>query len=341
VDDQRDHTMMRGALAAPVVSVVVPVRDNPDGIRALLTCLDAQTLARDRFEVVIGDDGSRVGCITQFATADDRIRVVTEPPRTSYAARNQAAAVARGDVLAFTDSDCLPHARWLEEGLTALAGADIVAGHVRFVAPARPTLWSVLTVDMYLDQQRNVQRSRAATANLFVRRESFERWGRFDPSLISGGDYEFVLRAVERGARLVYASGVVVCHPTVDRARPFLRKVWRTNRWAGVRGAHTGRRVGLRHALTFVPVWGVALTRREALRPIGRLASARLRDAGLTASAWGEACAIGILYTLVGHVASFARFLGWLAARRGARPQAPGSDPARTDELIAGSERTR
>ena len=169
--------MTPGALAAPLVSVVVPVRDNPDGIRALLTCLDAQTLARDRFEVIIGDDGSRVGSITQFATADDRIHVVTQPPRTSYAARNQAAAAARGDVLAFTDSDCLPHARWLEEGLTALEEADIVAGHVSFVAPARPTLWSVLTVDMYLDQQRNVQRSRAATANLFVWREGFERWG--------------------------------------------------------------------------------------------------------------------------------------------------------------------
>jgi GT2 family glycosyltransferase len=333
--------MTPGALAAPLVSVVVPVRDNPDGIRALLTCLDAQTLARDRFEVIIGDDGSRVGSITQFATSDDRIHVVTQPPRTSYAARNQAAAAARGDVLAFTDSDCLPHARWLEEGLTALEEADIVAGHVSFVAPARPTLWSMLTGDMYLDQQRNVQRSRAATANLFVWREGFERWGGFDPSLVSGGDYDFVLRAVERGARLAYAAGAVVRHPTVDRARPFLRKLWRTNRWAGVRGAQAGHRVALRHTLTFVPVLGVALARREALRPIGRLASARLCDAGLPQSAWGEACALGLLYTLVGHVASLARFFGWLAARRGARPHVPGSDPARSDELIAWAERTR
>lgn len=333
--------MTSGALTALLVSVVVPVRDNPDGIRALLTCLDAQTLDRDRFEVVIGDDGSRVGSIAQFATADGRVRVVTARPRTSYAARNQAAAAARGDALAFTDSDCLPHARWLEEGLTALEEADIVAGHVSFIAPPRPTLWSVLTVDMYLDQQRNVQRSRAATANLFVRRESFERWGRFDPSLPSAGDYEFVLRVVAGGARLVYGSGATVRHPTIDRAGPFLRKVWRTNRWAGVRGAQAGRRVGLRHALTFIPVLGIALTRREALRPIGRLASARLGDAGLATSAWREACALGLLYTLVGHVASFARFVGWLAARRGARPQAPGSDPARSDELIAGAGRIR
>jgi glycosyltransferase involved in cell wall biosynthesis len=339
VDNQRDHAMTPGALAAPLVSVVVPVRDNPDGIRALLTCLDAQTLPRDRFEVVIGDDGSRVGSIGQFATPDDRVRVVTEPPRTSYAARNQAAAVARGDVLAFTDSDCLPHARWLEEGLTALEGADIVAGHVSFVAPARPTLWSVLTVDMYLDQQRNVQRSRAATANLLVRRESFERWGRFDPSLISGGDYEFVLRAVARGARLVYGSGAAVSHATIDRPGPFLHKVWRTNRWAGIRRTRAGYRVGLRNALSFVPVLGVALARQDALRPVRRLASSRFREAGVTVTAWHEARALVVLYTLVGYVASFARLCGWLTASRASRAGALESEEVPVDEMKARGHR--
>ena len=333
--------MTRGARDAPLVSVVVPVRDNPDGIRALLACLDAQTLARDRFEVVIGDDGSRVGSIAQFATADGRIRVVIGSPRNSYAARNQAAAAARGDVLAFTDSDCRPHARWLEEGLAALDGADIVAGHVAFVGPARPTVWSLLTADMYLDQERNVRRSRAATANLFVRRRSFERWGRFDPTLPSGGDYEFTLRAVAYGARLVYGSGAAVSHPTIDSPGPFFRKVWRTNRCAGARGARAGHRVGPKSALTFVPVLGVALTRRETLRPVGRLAPTRLRDADLTASAWAEARALGVLYVLVGHMAGFARLVGWLAARRGAGPPLPGPDPGRADELTAGAERTR
>ena len=40
---------------------------------------------------------------------------------------NLLAAAARGDVLSFTDRDCRPHARWLEEGLAALDRADIVA----------------------------------------------------------------------------------------------------------------------------------------------------------------------------------------------------------------------
>ena len=314
--------MTSGALGHPLVSVIVPVRDNPGGVRALLGRLGAQTLAADRFEVVIGDDGSTPGSLAGIATADGRIRVVAGAPRTSYAARNRAAAAARGAVLAFCDSDCLPDRRWLEEGLAALESADMVAGEVTFVAPARPTLWSVLTVDMYLDQERNVHRSRAVTANLFVRRGDFEAWGRFDPSLPSGGDYELALRAVAGGARLAYAPGAIVYHPTVDDGWAFLRKVWRTNRWAAVRRTRAGYRVRLRSALTFVPVLGVALARQEALRPVRRLADARLRAAGLTVSGWDEARALALMYTLVGYVSSLARLRGWLGARRGDRDEA-------------------
>ncbi len=311
--------------AAPLVSVIVPVRDNPEGIRALLDRLEAQTLPRHRFEVIIGDDGSRAGSLADVSAPDGRIRVVSGHARTSYAARNQAAAAARGAVLAFTDSDCRPEPRWLEEGLEALEGADIVAGRVVFRAPPRPTLWSVLTVDMYLDQERNVRRSRAVTANLLVRRESFDAWGRFDPSLPSGGDYDFVLRAVGQGARLVYAPEAIVAHPTVDDARTFFRKVWRTNRWAAVRRTRTDYRIGLRSVLTFVPVVGVALARRHALRPARRLASAPLRDAGIAVSVWDEFLAVAALYTLVGYVSSVARLCGWLEARRGERRRATGA----------------
>jgi hypothetical protein len=308
--------MTPGAPGEPGVSVIVPVRDNPAGVRALLERLDAQTLGPDRFEVVIGDDGSRPGSLAGVPTADGRVRVVAGSPRTSYAARNRAAAAARGAVLAFIDSDCLPDARWLEEGLAALEGADIVAGEVSFIPPARPTVWSLLTIDTFLDQERNVRRSRAVTANLLVRRGDFEAWGRFDPRLASGGDFEFVLQAVGRGARLAYAPRAVVYHRTLDDGRAFLRKVWRTNRWAGIRRARAGYLVWLRSALSVVPVLGVMLARREVLRPARRLAHARLRAAGLTVGWRTELRALAILYGLVGYVSSFARLCGWLASFR-------------------------
>jgi glycosyltransferase involved in cell wall biosynthesis len=314
--------------------VVVPVRDNPDGIRELIGRLEAQTLARAAFEVVIGDDGSDPASLTGLETADGWLRVIRGAPRTSYAARNRAAAAARGRVLAFCDSDCLPAATWLEQGVAALEETDIAAGEVTFIAPARATAWSLLTVDMFLDQERNVLLSRGVTANLFMRRRLFATLGGFDETLPSGGDYDLVSRAVQDGARLTHAPGAVVGHPTLDERRPFLRKIWATNRWSAVRRARAGERPELIGLLTFVPVVGVALARRHALRPVWRLCRPRLEACGLEAGWRQDLRALPFLYFIVAYVAGLGRTRGWLEGRRlartwaGAMPAAAVSEPA-------------
>jgi cellulose synthase/poly-beta-1,6-N-acetylglucosamine synthase-like glycosyltransferase len=161
----------------PLVSVIIPVRDNPDGIQETLASLARQTLPQDSFEIVIGDDGSRPELAPQVASGKSRPRVVKGPPRTSYAARNAAANLARGRVLAFCDSDCQPEPAWLEEALAALSDADVVAGEVKFTVPRQPTVWSLLTMDLFLDQKQNVLLSRGVTANLLVSRQLFNDLG--------------------------------------------------------------------------------------------------------------------------------------------------------------------
>lgn len=302
----------------PIVSVIVPVRDNPDGVAELLERLRAQTLPRERFEVVIGDDGSQEDPLGSNE-GDGWVRVTSGPRLNSYAARNRAVRRARGGVLAFCDSDCLPEPSWLEQGLAALARADLVAGEVAFVAPKAPTVWSLLTIDMFLDQERAVRRSRAVTANLFVRRELFEDLGGFAEALESGGDYDFALRAVDREARLAYAPRAVVRHPTLDDARPFLRKVWVTNRWDAIRRALSGERPSAWVVLMVVPPIGIAVARRQSLRPVGKLYRPRLEAAGVSPTWRDNARALPVLYFPVSLTAGCGRTLGWLEGLRLAR----------------------
>ena len=298
-----------------MISVIVPVRNNPAGIRELLDRLAVQTLPRDCFEVVIGDDGSRPGTLAGAVRRDEWVRVTRGSPQTSYAARNRAARTARGGVLAFCDSDCLPEPTWLEQGLAALKRAEVVAGEVTFVLPDSPTVWSLLTVDMFLDQERNVLFGRGVTANLFVRRGLFDELGGFDEALPSGGDYDFVRRSVELGKSLAYAPTVVVRHPTLDGPWPFLRKVWGTNRWAAVRRARAGEHPDLIGVLSFVPGLGVALARRQALRPVLSLSRGRLAVAGLRPRPWYDLRAMAVLYLLVSYVAGLGRARGWIEGR--------------------------
>jgi len=294
------------------VSVIIPVRDDPDGIRQVLDCLAGQTLSKDRFEVVIGDDGSRADLIYEVTSDEDRVRVVAGPPLTSYAARNRAAAVSRGHVLAFCDADCLPDARWLEEGLAALENADVVAGEVQFQAPSRPTIWSLLTIDLFLDQKQNVSLARGVTANLLVRRDYFHELGGFDQSLPSGGDYDFVNRVVQRDGKLRYSPLATVGHPTMDRARIFLNKVFRTNYWSGFRHARDQEKMELAGILIFIPILGVMVARHRALRPVFSLYTARLQKSGIVPTMPDQFLCLAALYSIVGFVAGAARVLGRL-----------------------------
>jgi glycosyltransferase involved in cell wall biosynthesis len=303
------------------VSVIVPVRNDVDGVRELVRCLAEQTLSQSRFEVVVGDDGSDPGTLAGVAMPDGWVRVVSEAPRNAYAARNHAVAAATGGVLAFCDSDCRPDATWLEEGLVALEEADVVAGEVVFVAPAKASVWSLLTIDLFLDQRQNVDLERGVTANLFVRRAILERVGGFDPSMPSGGDYDFVRRAVRLGARLVYAPRAVVRHPTLDNRAALLRKVWFSNFWSAARLSRDGGfpdPIGT--LLMVVPVIGAARARRKALRPVFRLERRRLQAAALRSGTREELRALAALYFFIAYVAGMARVVGWIRGRRLPRP---------------------
>jgi glycosyltransferase involved in cell wall biosynthesis len=304
------------AISDPLVSVIIPVRNDPDGVRLVLDCLAKQTLQKDQFEVIIGDDGSCPDLVPKVAGYETFAHVAKGPPQTSYAARNRAVALSRGNVLAFCDADCLPEPEWLEQGLAALEDADVVAGEVRLQAPVPPTVWSLLTIDLFLDQRQNVKLSRGVTANLLVRRSYFDNFGGFDASLPSGGDYDFVSRMAKRGAQLKYSPLAVVDHPTMDRARPFLQKIFRTNFWSGVRHARDRERMDLLGVLVLVPVLGVMIARRRALRPAFRLCQERLETSNVTLNLRDAVLAIAALYCIVSFVAGTGRVLGWLKGLR-------------------------
>ena len=160
-------------MGAPRISVVVPVRDRRDLLAKLFDGLAAQTF-RD-FEVVVVDDGSTDGS-ADFAQNEQRFAttVLRQKGQGAVAARQNAVTAARGAVLAFTDSDCVPVREWLAEGMAAIdAGADVVMGHTRSARPRRVLERSLTANDNGL----------YPTCNVFYRRDAFEAAGGFDGHL--------------------------------------------------------------------------------------------------------------------------------------------------------------
>lgn len=297
-------------MSEPLVSVVVPVRNGAAELRALLDSLAGQTLPRRRYEVIVADDGSTDSISELGESGDSWLRVLHGPPVNSYSARNRGARAARAPVLAFCDVDCRPEPGWLEQGIAALEQGDIAGGLVKFIVPERPSVWSLMDMDAFLDQDRSVQRGYAVSANMLARKEVFERARGFDESLPSGGDFDFVSRCVADGARLVFAPQAVVWHPTRDAARPFLRKVWMVSRCYAVRQRRLGRRpagLKLRH---WFPLVGTLRARRQRGRSL-LLDRRRLTAHGARPRLWDDVRALPLIYLLVPYLKHAAHLRGW------------------------------
>ena len=251
----------------PFASVIIPVYNDAVRLTACLKALGRQTYPRDRYEVIVVDNGSDTPVASVVAATFPGAHVVRESQQGSYAARNRGLALARAEIVAFTDSDCLPAARWLEEGIRALrqtTNCGLVGGRIELVFgdAARPTSVEIFAAMTARRQKQFLDADHfCETANLFTTRSVIKDVGPFEPRLKSRGDVVFGQRVFAAGYRQVYAERAVVMHPAPRSLRALLR---RTARLVG--GKHD-----VRHLLSLPGV--VTSTASTDLRHLPRLAA--------------------------------------------------------------------
>lgn len=212
------------------VSVVIPVYNDASGIRNCLEALKRQTYPASLFEVVVIDNGSSP---TLHIANNHPFSVIKAECLTpgSYAARNAGAAIATGDILAFTDADCLPDDKWIEAGVRCLlAGSSphFVGGEVHICAPTARTGAGIYQHATGFSQKTNIERKGfSATANLFCLRSQFSMIGPFDERLMSAGDREWAWRAGGHGLEVKYAPDAIVSTPPRTSLRAAIRQTRR------------------------------------------------------------------------------------------------------------------
>lgn len=201
---------------APDVSIVVPSHDRPLRLRGLLDALAEQTLARERFEVIVVHDssGSETDALLRsHALAETgalRHLILSPGSALPSAKRNLGWRAARAPLVAFTDDDCRPPPDWLEVVLAAVTDhpGAIVQGttledpdearrsRVPFSRSQRvipPTLW-------------------AEMCNIVYPRSVLERVGGLDEGLSTFEDTDVALRAREQGVPFVPRAEIMMFH---------------------------------------------------------------------------------------------------------------------------------
>ena len=210
-------------------SIIIPVLNNPQGLRRCIEALRGQGLA---FELIVVDNGSTdETCAVAELHAD---RVLICPKLTIGALRNQGAQVAKGQILVFTDSDQRPAEGWLASGLEALAREES-AGMVgaRYHAPEGSS-WVAKTWDLqrrYSDVPGDIGWLEAG--NLLVTRAAFERVGGVRTDLVASEDVDLSFRVRNAGFRVICDPKIINYH---DGDPQTLIDFFRKERWRGSSG---------------------------------------------------------------------------------------------------------
>lgn len=196
------------------VSVVIPHYQDLAGLELCLGALARQTHPPDDFEIIVADNNSPEGETAVAEVIAGRARLIVVTDKGAGPARNGGVTLARGEILAFTDSDCVPEPQWLAEGLAALPAYDFIGGRVTVLVkdPERLTGAEAFERVFAFDFKTYItKKGFTGAGNLFCSRAVFDKVGGFR-SVVSE-DVEWSNRARGLGLRLGYAPRAIVGHP--------------------------------------------------------------------------------------------------------------------------------
>ncbi|RQH14764.1 glycosyltransferase [Bradyrhizobium sp. RP6] len=208
------------------ISVVVPHLNQPGALKTCLASLDAQSIPRDWFEVVVVDNGS-VTLPTDVVAQYPGVRLLCEARPGPGPARNTGVAAGSGEVLAFIDADCRAHPDWLSSvwrSLHSLPLGTVLGGDVRIWRDAKPHLDAIAAYESVFAYRFKLYIERdgyCGTGNMAMFRRDFHSVGPF-AGIDVAEDMEWGQRAQRAGLRFRYIPEMIVFHP----ARSSLRELY-------------------------------------------------------------------------------------------------------------------
>ena len=212
--------------SGPRFSVVVCTRN---GAATLNACLESlQHLRYSDYEVIVVDDGS-TDTTPQIAQSFPFVRYLRQDPGGLSAARNVGAEAATGEIIAYTDDDCVIDEDWLLHLSHAFDSSEwVAAGGPNIPPPPRNATEAVVAAapgaPMHV-MLNDVEAEHLPGCNLAIRKSALREIGGFDPVFrAAGDDVDICWRLRETGGRLRFAPGAVVWHHRRNTVRAYFRQ---------------------------------------------------------------------------------------------------------------------
>ncbi len=212
----------------PFVSVIIPVRNRPREIEDCLNSLEKLDYPAAKKEIIVIDDASEDDTPLVIAEFPVRLIKLRQRKQASFC-RNLGAQSAKGEILAFIDSDCLADPLWLRELTPAFRDVTLsaVGGQIDSYYETKELdhyekVKSALKISSWFKRSETKERFFYVPAcNFLVRKDLFLELEGFRESLYVGEDVDFCWRLQDHGNILEYIPAGKIFHKHRNRLRPF------------------------------------------------------------------------------------------------------------------------
>lgn len=218
-----------------MISVIIPAHNAERTLPYTLQALQNQTLPKNLYEVIVVDDAStdQTGSVAK----EYGVRYRKQNKEGPAAARNLGVRVARGDIVIFTDSDCIPKEDWIERMVEPFEDPMVAGVMGRYLT--RQNKLAARFVQLEFEERFSILKKfdsidLVPSFAAAFRRRVFEEVGGFDAHypLANNEDVELSYKIASRGYKMIFANNAIVYHQHPSTWRKyfsvkFTRAFWR------------------------------------------------------------------------------------------------------------------
>ncbi len=235
------------------ISVVIPAYNAEHCVADCLTALQNQTYADKISEIILVDNDSN-DRTSEIARTFENVTVLIQPKKGAAASRNMGIAAASGDIICFTDADCVPTENWVEAlCLPILLKKEVVGMKGTYLTNQKEVVARFVQIE-YEDKYDLLRPEKYIN---FVDTYSAVYWrdillandGGFDEAIFFAEDRELAYRIASRGYKMAFQPDAVVYHLHSNTLIKYFKKKLFIGYWTaqtvrrfpqrGVKDSHT------------------------------------------------------------------------------------------------------